>query len=207
MAKKKHYSYFRGYSDCADCSVWAAAALDKVIRDYSEEKAEACLKEIHGIEHESDNVKHKMVENLVKEFLPPIERADITALMNELDNVVDGIDEVMRKICMYKITTVRGDVPKFTKLLIHCTEALQDLVKEFENFKKSKSIKEKIIKVNTLEADGDTLHFNAISELFTESGNLLDTIAWKEIYDCFEECFDACEHAADAMEDIILSNS
>ena len=37
-----------------------------------------------------------MMEHLAKEFLPPIERGDISTLANELDNVVDGIDEVMR---------------------------------------------------------------------------------------------------------------
>lgn len=208
MGKKKHYSYFKGYEDCVNCAVWAAKALDKVCTDYTEEHALSALNEIHGIEHESDNVKHNMLENLAEEFLPPIEREDISRLMNELDNVVDGIDEVMQLMCMYKVTAVRSDLAAFTKLLIRCSEELSGLVAEFENFKKSKSIKEKIIKVNSLESEGDTLYFNAVNTLFaTSRDNPVDIMIWKEIYGKFEESFDACEHAADLIESIILSNS
>ena len=207
MGKKKHYNYFKGYSECTDCAIWAAKALDKVINDYSLENAQASMNEIHGIEHESDNVKHNMIENLAAEFLPPIERHDISSLMNELDNVVDGIDEVMMILCMYHVEKNREDVPDFTKLLIRCCEGLSELVHEFENFKKSKSIKEKIIKVNSLEAEGDALYFQAISTLFDGEKDPVQIMIWKEIYNRFEECFDACENAADMIEDIILSNS
>lgn len=207
MPKKKHYSYFKGYSDCTDCAVWAAKSLDKLIRDYDAEKAASSMNEIHGIEHESDTVRHKMVENLAKEFLPPIERDDIMKLMDELDNVVDGIDEVNRLICMFRVADMREDMRRMTKELISITEALQDLIREFEHFKKSKSIKEKIIRVNTLESEGDTLHFNAIGQLFATAKDPLTVMAWKEIYDCMEDCFDACEHAADAVASIILSNT
>lgn len=207
MSKKKHYNYFKGYSDCTNCAIWAAKALDKALAGFSTEQAQMSMNEIHGIEHESDTVKHKMIENLAAEFLPPIERQDITLLMNELDNVVDGVDDIMQMLCMYKVETLRDDVPDFTKMLIRCCEALSELVSEFENFKKSKSIKEKIIHVNTLESEGDTLYFNAVNKLFTTSKDPVEIIVWREIYGCFEQCFDACEHAADVMEDIILANS
>jgi predicted phosphate transport protein (TIGR00153 family) len=207
MGKVKHYSYFKGYSDCTSCAIWAAKALDKTVSDYSQENAKAAMTEIHGIEHESDTVKHRMIENLAAEFLPPIERQDISALIDELDNVVDGIDEVMMMLCMYRVEKIRDDTPEFTKMLIRCCEGLAELVDEFENFKKSKSIKEKIIRVNSLESEGDTVYFNAVSSLFATCKDPIEIMIWKEIYSCFEDCFDACEHAADMIEDIILSNS
>jgi predicted phosphate transport protein (TIGR00153 family) len=207
MGKKKHYSYFKGYSECTNCAVWAAKALDKAVSAFSQETAKSAMNEVHGIEHESDTVKHRMLENLAAEFLPPIERQDISALINELDNVVDGVDEVMMMLRMYRVEKVRKDMPEFTKMLIRCCEGLGELVNEFENFKKSKSIKEKIIKVNSLESEGDTVYFNAVSELFATCKDPVEIMVWKEIYSRFEECFDDCEHAADMIEDIILSNS
>jgi len=207
MGKKKHYSYFKGYLDCANCSSWAAKALDKVILDYSAAKAQEGTTEIHGIEHESDNLKHKMMEHLASEFLPPIERPDITRLMDELDNVVDGIDEVMMLLNMYKVEQVREDVPGFSHALVRCCDALCDLVDEFGNFKKSKSIKAKIILVNSLEAEADTLYFDAVSTLLSSCKDPVEIMKWKDIYKCFEECFDACECTADTIEEIILANS
>jgi len=207
MAKTSRYNYFTGFSDCADCACRAAVMLDAAMKNFDSKTAPAQMDEIHGIEHESDKIKHKMLENLAKEFLPPIERSDISTLLNELDNVVDGIDEVMRLLCMFRVTELRSDTEKFTKLLICCCDALKDVVKEFVNFKKSKTIKDEIIKVNSLESEGDTLHFNAMDQLFASSEDVLSIMVWKDVYECFENCFDACEHAADAIEEIILANS
>jgi predicted phosphate transport protein (TIGR00153 family) len=207
MAKNKGYNYFEGFSQCAGCAVKNALQLDKTLSDYSLSNAVPCMETIHDTEHESDEIRHVMTENLVREFLPPIERDDITMLINELDNVVDGTDEVMQLMCMYNIEKLRPGVAKLTKLLISCTEALADLTNEFEHFKKSKNIKEKIIEVNNLEAQGDALHFTVVSDLFANCDNAVEILAWKCIYDCFETCFDACEHTADLIEKIILSNS
>jgi len=207
MAKTSRNDYFTGFSDCADCACRAATLLDAVVRDFNPQAISAQMDEIHDIEHESDKVKHKMLENLAKEFLPPIERSDISTLLNELDNVVDGIDEVMRLLCMFRIKQLRPDTEKFSKSLILCCAALKEVVQEFVNFKKSKTIKEKIIRVNSLESEADTLHFNALDTLFSSSNDTLNIITWKNIYDCFEDCFDTCEHAADLIEEIILTNS
>ena len=96
---------------------------------------------------------------------------------------------------MFRIKELRPDVQKFTELLVTCCDALGDVVQEFVNFKKSKTIKEKIIKVNTLESEGDTIHFAAMDTLFSLSTDAIGVMAWKDIYDCFENCFDATDRA------------
>ncbi len=204
---KAGYDYFKGFCDNSECAGKAAKMLAAFLKNYDYGKAPEQMNEIHKIEHESDEVKHTMMEHLAKEFLPPIERGDISTLANELDNVVDGIDEVMRLLCMFRIKELRPDVQKFTELLVTCCDALGDVVQEFVNFKKSKTIKEKIIKVNTLESEGDTIHFAAMDTLFSLSTDAIGVMAWKDIYDCFENCFDATEHAADVIQEIILANT
>ncbi len=207
MAKKAHYSYFAGFAACADCACRAAALLDETLRSYDMTTVASRMEEMHRIEHESDMIKHTALGYLAKEFLPPIERSDISTLQNELDNVVDGIDEVMRMLGMFRVAALRPDTVRFSEHLIRCCNALKEVVDEFENFKKSKTIKDKIILVNTLESDGDSLHYVAVDKLFASPEDALNVIVWKEIYDCFESCFDACEHAADVIEEVILANN
>ncbi len=207
MPKKAHYSYFSGFAACADCACRAAALLDETIKNFDPETVAARMDEIHRIEHESDKIKHTALEHLAKEFLPPIERSDISTLQDELDNVVDGIDEVMRLLSMFRVTKLRPDTTRFTEHLIRCCDVLRDAVEEFCNFKKSKTIKEKIILVNTLESEGDSLHYEAVDTLFASPEDALSIMIWKSIYDCFESCYDACEHVADVIEEVILANS
>ncbi len=206
-AKNAHYNYFEGFVECADCACRAAELLNETLHSYDQTTIAARMEQMHRIEHESDMIKHIAMEHLAREFLPPIERTDISKLQNELDNVVDGIDEVMRMLGMYRVSTLRPDATRFAEHLIRCCNALREVVGEFCNFKKSKTIKEKIILVNTLESDGDSLHFVAVDKLFASPEDALNVIIWKGIYDCFESCFDACEHVADAIEEVILANN
>ncbi|HOS18664.1 MAG TPA: DUF47 family protein [Clostridia bacterium] len=207
MAKSTHYNYFSGFAACADCACRAAALLDETVREFNPETVNKRMSEIHAIEHEADSLKHTALEHLAREFLPPIERSDISTLHNELDNVVDGIDEVPRLLSMFRVKQLRPDTARFTELLTRCTGVLNEVVHEFCNFKKSKALKEKIILVNTLETEGDTLHFEAVDKLFCSPEDALSVIVWKNVYDCFESCFDACEHVADVIEEVILANS
>ena len=40
-----------------------------------------------------------------------------------------------------------------------------------------------------------------------EEKDVLQIIAWREIYDYMEKCADACEHAADVIGSVVMKNS
>ena len=44
-------------------------------------------------------------------------------------------------------------------------------------------------------------------DLHTQSTDPLRIIAWREIYGYLEYCADACEHAADVVESVVMKNS
>lgn len=56
-------------------------------------KAEAKLSDIINIEHEADAVNDKIIDKLNKTFITPIDREDIYALANGLDDGVDFLKE------------------------------------------------------------------------------------------------------------------
>ena len=37
--------------------------------------------------------------------------------------------------------------------------------------------------------------------------DLLEIIAWREIYDYMEDCADACEHVADTVATVVMKNT
>ena len=81
------------------------------------------------------------------------------------------------------------------------------MMEEFKNFKKSKSLKEIIIKINTLEEDGDKLFIEGLRKLHTKEKDPLKVIIWREILIYLEKCTDATEHVADICERVILTNT
>lgn len=78
---------------------------------------------------------------------------------------------------------------------------------EFENFRKSKVIKEMIIDINHLEETGDRLYTEAMHRLYTEPADAVEILAWTTIYNRMEKCCDKCEDAADVVEAVLLKYS
>ena len=103
MAKKDNNYYFEAFAKGISYANDAAALLQDIFENFDAEGSKALLDQMHTIEHTADGVKHKMMERLVKEFLPPIEREDIVELAHTIDEVCDLIEDVVLRIYMYNI--------------------------------------------------------------------------------------------------------
>ncbi len=205
--KNAGYDYFQSFVDYADCALRAARFLQETVANFDPAAYAQRQDEMHAIEHEADDINHRTVDRLAREFLPPIEPEDIAAISHEFDDVVDDLDDIMRLIGMYNVTSLRPEVPSLCALAVECAQALGDLVREFQHFRKSGNILDKLIRINSLESRGDTLHYNAVRQLFADRGDPIDTMIWKEIFDDFEGFYDDCEDVGDVIKNVVLKNS
>ena len=78
---------------------------------------------------------------------------------------------------------------------------------EFENFKKSKTMRSLIIACNDVEEDCDKLYLATMHNLTRNSTDVLTTMSWYKIFDCLEACADACEHVSECVGSIIMKNT
>ncbi len=207
MPKNRDYDYFQSFIDYAGCAMQAAQCLQETVLDFHCDTLPARMNTMHSIENTADEINHETIDHLAKEFLPPIDREDLALLSSKLDDVVDSIDDIMRRMCMYNIEKPRPEMESMCQLLVRCCSALQELTQEFQHFKKSSTIKTCLVHINSLETQGDTLHFNAVKKLFNDSEKALDVIIWRDIFDGFEVCYDSCEHVAVTIESVVLKNS
>ena len=207
MARKQDAYYFDNFVACAEESCQAAALLRRVLGDFKPEELEKYLEEIHEIENRADGKKHDMLDHLAKEFLPPIEREDIVSLSQNIDNMTDKVEDVMLRVYMNDVQDIEPNALKMTENIIQCCDAVKELLMEFKNFKRSKNIKQLVIRINDLEEEADKMFMQSVRGLYTESDDPLKIIAWRDIYIYLERCADACEHVADVVESVIMKNS
>ena len=139
--------------------------------------------------------------------MPPIEREDISQLAQELDNIVDSVEDVIRKIYMFNISEIRYQAIQFAKIIADACNLFSKLLLEFPNFKKSKELHNYVVEINTLENQCDRLHAESIRHLFQEDIAPGEQLAWTMIYESLEISIDACESAADLIENIITKNT
>ena len=207
MAKKDNNYYFDSFAKGISYANDAAVYLQNCFENYDVTNMKVWLGEMHQIEHTADGVKHEMMERLMKEFLPPIEREDIVELAHTIDNVTDSIEDVMLKMYMYNVTEIRSDIQDFAKLITRCCAALEIVSQELYNYRKSTLLIPKIAEVNSLEEEGDRLYAEATHRLYTEEKDPVAILVWTNIYDRLEKCCDACEKVMDMVELVITKNS
>ncbi len=206
--KQHGNEYFEGFAAGMNSACRAAEYLESVMERYQPEQLETRVIEMHRIEHEADLAKHALMQKLAKEFITPIEREDIILLLQQIDNVTDYIEDVVRKMFMYNVRTVRSEAIEFTKIIKQCCIESRDALLEMPNFHKSyERIMQAIIKVNEYEEAGDRLYCAAIRRLYTEDAEPLERITWTNMFDWLESCCDACEDVTESVEMVIMKNS
>lgn len=199
------YNYFDGFIKMSEKARECADYLSNSMNSYDKNTLEKQTEEIHDIEHRSDLIKHEIIANLVKEFLPPIEREDITNIIHYLDNVVDNIEDILVKMYILNLDSVTDEALEFSKLIVSCVDMLAKCVEEFPNYKKSKKLKELIVEVNSIEEEGDKLYIKTMRDLY-KNDNIDYIIRWSKIYGLMEKCLDSCETVADELEVVMLKN-
>ena len=207
MSKKQDSYYFQNFIACAGLSCQAAQLLKQAFGDFQPDKLTERMDQIHAVEHEADRKKHDLLNTLVKAFITPIEREDILQLSQHLDDLTDTLEDVFIRMYYNRITSVRPDAQRMVDIIIQCCQEVERLMKDFADFKRSKTVHGHIVSINTLEETADKLYIDCMYQLHDTCKDPLEVIAWREIYSCLEKCADACEHIADMVESVIMKNS
>lgn len=207
MKKKEKYSYFEEFIKIAEHIEESSNKLKELMNNYNEENLDKSIEEIHKLEHSSDRIVHKMRKFLIKDFLPPIEREDIAVIVNKLDDIEDGIDEIAIDFKILNIKHIKKDTLEIIDILVKATTAVKGIIEKLSDLKHPELIEEKIVIVNKLEEQGDRVYEKIISNLYKEEKDPIELIKWVNIYKGFEETIDSCEQISDCIQDVIMKNS
>ncbi|HIW54842.1 MAG TPA: DUF47 family protein [Candidatus Ruthenibacterium merdigallinarum] len=207
MSKKQDAFYFETLMASAQDALEEARLLRAALTDFDPAHLYDSLQKLHEIEHRADEKKHLITDRLAKAFITPIEREDILLLSQTIDEVTDKLEDVLIRVYINNVKLIRPDALTMLDVVIECCEELCALLGDFEDFRHSKTLKERIIRINALEEKSDKMYVDCMRRLHEEGADALHIIAWREIYDYLEKCADACEHVADGVESAVMKNS
>ena len=182
----------------------AAALLVEMMEDMG--SAEIKSKEIYEAEQEGDMLTHEVMRSLNKTFLTPVDREDIHALANCLDDVIDLIWASADRATLFKLHSPLPEAVELSKTLHETTEFITKAIGSLKE-KKYTYIQEYCIEINRLENRGDRIFREALVQLFEKVTDPILVIKWKEVYEHLEEANDACEDVADILESIVLKHA
>lgn len=206
MKKKKEEFFYKNLCACVEVAGEAASMLKETVQEYDESRLQEKLDAMHELEQKGDAKHHKMMSALSRAFITPIEREDLVALSNYLDDITDAVEDVMLELYMSGVKTIRRDMIPMLELLIEGLQALGNVMKELKDLKHSKKMNGYIIRVNELEEKGDKLFVENMHDLYQET-DLKTILVWRKIYEGIENCMDCCEHTADVAAMVCMKNS
>jgi len=167
---------------------------------------EAAAKKIHDFEHEGDTLSHEITDMLNRTFITPIDREDIYALANQLDDVLDMINAMAGRMKLYKLDPGNDYFSQFIDLIDQSSVALANAVKHMHDTKRTRRVLDHCIEINRLENMGDQVREKAIGSLFETEKDPIMVIKWKEMYEVAEGTLDKCEHVAKVIESILVKH-
>lgn len=159
---------------------------------------------IHLIEHKCDDLAHAVISELNETFITPIDREDIYALVNSLDNIVDCIDVIASRIHLYKVKNPIEYAPQFCSILNQQMKLLAEVIDKFED---QENVMEKLVAVRDYETQGDNVFREAIASLFESEKDVFELIKKKEILELMEKAIDRCQTVTIVIEGIIIKNA
>jgi uncharacterized protein len=161
------------------------------IETISDTELKTALRVINEFEQRGDTVETKIIDELHKTFITPIDREDIHTIAISIDRALDILNSISRKIEIYSIRKVPVNVCKFAEIMVTISESMQMLVDDLRHRKKVEKITERM---HTLENDADDLFHLSMAELFQGAYSPVEIIKYKELYEHLESAIDSVDY-------------
>jgi predicted phosphate transport protein (TIGR00153 family) len=173
-------------------------------------EVERKARHLKDIEHTGDEITHEVFGALNRTFVTPIDREDISHLASSLDDVIDWIEEVARRMYLYRITQPTQIAGQFAKVILEQAEQIARAVPLLENRRQAQTLHAATQEIHRLENEADDLLAEAIATLYdgvTEVPQLIKAMRWNDLYQLLEDTTDKAETVATVLSNISIKNA
>jgi uncharacterized protein len=201
----KDHSFFPLFESDVQNLVKATILLKELLASSDVCEHERLYKEIRIVEHIGDEITNKTYEQLNKSFITPFDREDIHELTAHIDDVVDSINGIARRICLYKPKKM---MPIYVEMAQLVYEGAKEVETAIHCLKDPVANKEKITRacgiVTAIEHKADELYFTGVSEMFEKEEDPKELIKNNKILEILERCVDEEEDVTDTLKSILI---
>ena len=184
-------------ANAANCARGLAQLLDNPADDSLFQRVLAC-------EKEGDVITGQILARLDTSFVTPFDREDIHNLAEELDDCVDDMQAVARRLELARITTIPPELREQAGILVEMADEAAELMARLESMQ---GLAPHLEAIDQLESKGDDICNRALGRLYSGDIEALDVIRWKDLIEVMEQAMNAIEDISDVVESIVLKHS
>ena len=197
--------FFELLKEAANNVLKATAIMEQVAADIA--AAPQLATEVNRLEHEGDRITREIIGLLNVSLVTPIDREDITALAQTIDDVLDITEGLVERMVLYRVV----DSPVHFKLLSqHLHNACREMAEAVSLLNKPKKYDELSHHCDQIiyyEKRADRSYREAIADLFENERDFVKLIKWREIYGIIEDAVDATEEVCDILQGNVVKGT
>jgi len=191
------------YEELADNIERSGLLFMEMLRHY--DRADDYVARLSAVENEADSVTHKIYHKLHKTFITPLDREDLYALVNKMDNIVDMIDTCAERMGLYKVGSPHVMLEELALIMNEAVVLVKRLIYAMRKRKENHEVLlENCNRIDELESEGDRILRGAMQRLFEQKIDAIELIKWKDIFERIEDVIDTCSDVSSVVEGMIL---
>jgi len=194
--------FYKLFDNVADNMQEMAGAFLQVMHDDAE-ALEAQMVQLERIEHANDETTHRLFVELGKNFITPFDREDIHDLATSLDDVIDFMYGIGRKLQTYHIRPEKS-IQMAAGQVAGIVKQLSVLVKGLKNKSNLYALVKPALEAKKLVYACDNNVDVAISALFTQEQDALELLKKLELYDSFQHLLEKCGSVINSIESVVI---
>ena len=183
-----------------------AVVLGELERASGHAQFEAIAVRLKEIEKTADDFERRLHAELDRTFVTPIDREDLAALSNALDDVVDGMEHAATFAALYQFEQLTEPMRELLRLTAMAASELASTVPLLRRFGNPEAIKDRATRVHTLESQADGVYRQAVALLFIGGLSAVDLVRQKDMLFALEGTADDCEDAMDVIRSVMVKN-
>jgi len=178
--------------------------LKDVVNEVDFDKRATLITQLEDLEHDNDELTHRIFTELGRNFITPFDREDIHYLATALDDIADYIYASAKKINFYRVDPRDSGLQKLADMIEESASQVRNAVLELRDMKNMRQMTEALVKINSIENQADDIFDMSIERLFATEADAKEVIKKREIYQVMEIVTDKCEDASNVIESIII---
>ncbi|MCC6467856.1 MAG: DUF47 domain-containing protein [Alphaproteobacteria bacterium] len=162
------------------------------------------------LEEEADAVTRDVLIGIRTTFVTPFDRGDIRDLIRAMDDAIDQMQKTAKAIILFEVTRFEPDMRAMADAIVQAAQLVVRAVPLLENIgQHAGQLNEMCLQLTQIEGHGDEIHDRGLKKLYetSKSGDPMDFMRGKEIYDHLEQVIDSFDDVANQIQSVVIEHA
>jgi predicted phosphate transport protein (TIGR00153 family) len=196
--------FFVAFRAAASNGAEAARLLTDLVT--GQERPDQAIARLRDLEHQGDEITHRIFTALARTLIAPLDYEDIRALTRQLDDVTDAIEDAGQRLVLYHLLPATAVAHQLTHIIHAQAESLAAAVALIEHGQHREALARHVTEIHRLETEADEVLHEGLAGLYagvTAIPGFVSARGWGEVYKLLEETTDRAETVANTVQGIM----